>query len=189
MERLRRQPKKTSTNATVVHDIFQDQSWKLLPIPEFMDNYKYQMDSVDIANQLRSYYTIQQRCRRNWFLLFYWVLDTSFVTGRGYWFGFKFWLILSMFYVWFRVSFDTQYVSCVVSRYRLILDKLYETFQGYRLGVFIVIVYKAPVSLTSVFKRCYSLDLEKADFNRQSFQYTWLNSYFFGSLQDRKSVV
>ena len=35
-----------------------------------------------------------------------------------------------------------------------------------------VIVYKAPVSLTSVFKHCYSPDLEKADFDRQSFQYT-----------------
>jgi len=28
-----------------------------------------------------------------------------------------------------------------------------------------VIVYKAPVSLTSVFKTCYSPDLEKADFD------------------------
>ena len=57
-------------------------------------------------------------------------------------FGFEYRLILSMFYVWFRVSFDTQYVLCVVSRYRLILDKFYVTFQGYRLGLFIVIVYK-----------------------------------------------
>jgi len=32
-----------------------------------------------------------------------------------------------------------------------------------------VIVYKAPVSLTSVFKTCYSLDLERADFDRQNF--------------------
>ena len=32
-----------------------------------------------------------------------------------------------------------------------------------------VIVYKAPVSLTSVFKHCYSPDLEKADFDRESF--------------------
>jgi len=47
-----------------------------------------------------------------------------------------------------------------------------------------VIVYKAPVSLTSVFKTCYSPDLERADFDRQSFQYTWLNSYFFSSLQE-----
>jgi len=47
-----------------------------------------------------------------------------------------------------------------------------------------VIVYKALVSLTSVFKTCCSPDLEKADFDRQSFQYTWLNSYFFSSLQE-----
>ena len=32
-----------------------------------------------------------------------------------------------------------------------------------------VIVYKATVSLTSVFKHCYSPDLEKSDFDRQSF--------------------
>ena len=74
-----------------------------------------------------------------------------------------------MLYVWFRVSFDTQYVLFIVSRYRLILDMFYVTFQGYRLGVLMVIVYKAPVSLTSVFKTCYSLNLEKADFDRQSF--------------------
>jgi len=47
-----------------------------------------------------------------------------------------------------------------------------------------VIVYKAPVSLTSVFKTCYSPDLERADFDRQSFQYTLLNSYFFTSLRE-----
>jgi len=47
-----------------------------------------------------------------------------------------------------------------------------------------VIVYKAPVSLTSVFKTCYFPDLERADFDRQSFQYTWLNSYFFSSFRE-----
>jgi len=46
------------------------------------------------------------------------------------------------------------------------------------------IVHKALVSLTSVFKTCYSPDLEKADFDRQSFQYTGLNSYFFSSLRE-----
>jgi len=89
-----------------------------------------------------------------------------------------------MFYVWFRVSFDTQYVLVIVSRYRLIHDMFYVTFQGYRLVVFMVIGYKAPVSLTSVFKTCYSPNLERADFDRQSFQYTWLNSYFFSSLRE-----
>jgi len=47
-----------------------------------------------------------------------------------------------------------------------------------------VIVYKAPVSLISIFKTCYSPNLERADFDRPTFQYTWLNSYFFGSLRE-----
>jgi len=58
-----------------------------------------------------------------------------------------------MFYVWVQVSFDTQYALFIVSRYRLILDMFYVTLQDYCLGVFMVIVYKAPVSLTSGFKR------------------------------------
>jgi len=57
-----------------------------------------------------------------------------------------------------------------MSRYHLIFDMFYVTFQGYRFGVFIIIVYKTPVSLISVFKTCYSPDLEKADFDRQRFQ-------------------
>jgi len=47
-----------------------------------------------------------------------------------------------IFYVWFRVSFDTLYVLFIVSRYHLILDMFYVMFQDYRLGVFMVIVYK-----------------------------------------------
>ena len=81
----------------------------------------------------------------------------------------------------FEYCSDTQCVLCIVSRYRLILDKFYVMFQGCHLGVFMVIIDKALVSLTSVFKPCCSPDLEKADFGRQSFQYTWLNSYFFSS--------
>ena len=84
----------------------------------------------------------------------------------------------------FEYRFDTQCVLCIVSRYRLMLDMFYVTFQGCHLGVFMVTVYKAPVSLTSVFKPCYSPDLERADFGRQSFPYTWLNSYFFSSLRE-----
>jgi len=71
-----------------------------------------------------------------------------------------------------------------VSGYHSILGIFYVTFQSYHFGVLMVIVDKAPVSLTSVFKTCYSLDLERADFDRQSFQYTWLNSYFFSLLRE-----
>ena len=89
-----------------------------------------------------------------------------------------------MFYVWFRVSFDTQYVLVIVSRYRVILDMFYVTFQGYRFGSLYGYCLQGPVGLTSVFKTCYSPDLERADFDRQSYQYTWLNSYFFSSLRE-----
>jgi len=47
-----------------------------------------------------------------------------------------------------------------------------------------VMVYKALVSPTTVFKTCDAPNLEKADFDRQSFQYTWLNSYVFRSLRE-----
>jgi len=94
-----------------------------------------------------------------------------------------------MFYVWFRVLFDTQYVLFIVSRCHLILNMFDVTFLGSHLGVFMAIVYKAPVSLTSVFKTCDSPDLERADFDRQSFQYTWLNSYFFSPLQESRPNI
>ena len=64
--------------------------------------------------------------------------------------------------VGFEYRFDTQYVLCIVLRYHLILDKFYVTFQGCHLGVFMVIVYKAPVSLTSVFKPCYFSGLRES---------------------------
>ena len=82
----------------------------------------------------------------------------------------------------FRVSIDTQYVLFIVSRYRLIFDMFYIRLEGYHFGVCMVSVYKAPVGLTSVLRTCYSRDLEKTDFDRQNFQYTWLNSYFLSSL-------
>jgi len=36
--------------------------------------------------------------------------------------------------VWVQVSLDTWYVLFIVSRYRLILDGFYVTFQAYRFG-------------------------------------------------------
>ena len=50
-----------------------------------------------------------------------------------------------------------------------------------------VVGYKAPVSLISVFKPSYSPNLERVDFGRQRFQYTWLNTYFFSLLQECRS--
>ena len=57
VERLRRRPKITSSNATAVRSIFQKESCKVLPIPEFIDDYNYNMRAVDIADKLKSYYS------------------------------------------------------------------------------------------------------------------------------------
>ena len=62
--------------------------------------------------------------------MFYVWFRVSFDTQYVLLFGFEYRLILSMFYVWFQVSFDTQYVLVIVSRYHMILDM----FQGYRFG-------------------------------------------------------
>ena len=61
----------------------------------------------------------------------------------------------------FRESFDAQYVLFIVSRYRVILDMFYGTFQVYHFRVFVIVVYRAPLSLTSVCKTCNSPDLER----------------------------
>ena len=81
IDRLHRRPKKSSTNATMVRGIFGDLSRKVLPIPEFIDDYNYHMGGVDIADQLRSYYCTQQPSCRNWYPLFYWLLDTTLVNA------------------------------------------------------------------------------------------------------------
>jgi len=39
-------------------------------------------------------------------------------------------------------------------------------------------------------KTCISLDLERSDFDRESFQYTWLNSYLlFSSIRESSSFA
>jgi len=52
-----------------------------------------------------------------------------------------------------------------------------------------VIFNKSLVRVTSVFRTCYSPDFEEADFYRPSFQYTWLNCYFLGSLRDSRPNI
>lgn len=78
--RSRRRPKLSSTNGTIVRRVFGDSVCKPIPIPIFIDDYNYNMGGVDIADQLRSYYCVQQTARRNWLPYFYWLLDTTVVN-------------------------------------------------------------------------------------------------------------
>src|SRR6185312_3997359 len=81
VERVRRRPRETSTNATKVRAVFGTASKKALPIPCIIDNYNHHMGGVDIADQLRGYYAVQLPVRRTWMPLFFWLLDTSIVNS------------------------------------------------------------------------------------------------------------
>ena len=71
IERIRRRPRETSTNAVKVRSIFGTASKKALPIPCVIDDYNHFMGGVDIADQLRGYYGTQLPVRRIWIPLFF----------------------------------------------------------------------------------------------------------------------
>jgi hypothetical protein len=81
VERERRRPRETSTNAAKVREVFGSDSKKMLKIPKVIDDYNNNMNGVDVADQLRSYYNTQQTVRRNWMPLFFWLLDTAIVNA------------------------------------------------------------------------------------------------------------
>ena len=64
VERLRRQPAKTSTSAKTAREPFKGQSTMKLEIPHIIDQYNHNMNGVDIADQLRSEHTPRWRMRR-----------------------------------------------------------------------------------------------------------------------------
>ena len=53
-----------------------------MDIPEFIDQYNLYMCGVDVADQLRSYYTTQRVHRKTWKPLFYFLFDT--IVGNCY---------------------------------------------------------------------------------------------------------
>jgi hypothetical protein len=79
--RSRRRPQSTSTNGSTVRKIFGDQARKDLPIPVFIDDYNHYMGGVDIADQLRSYYSTQRIFLYCWFSLFFWILDSAILNA------------------------------------------------------------------------------------------------------------
>jgi len=75
-ERLRRRPKKTSTNASLSWPVFEGQSTKWLCIPEAIDDYNHSMNGVDTASQLRRGFTCHKPYDCKWWRpIFYWLID------------------------------------------------------------------------------------------------------------------
>ncbi|KAG9061872.1 hypothetical protein KI688_007023 [Linnemannia hyalina] len=79
--RDRRRPRETSANAKPVRAAYKGQSRALLPIQKIIDDYNHHMNGVDIADQLRSYYSTQLRTYRAWVPIFFWLLDTTIINA------------------------------------------------------------------------------------------------------------
>ena len=79
--RLRRRPTKTATNARTSRAPFQGKDVKELDIPEFIDLHNLFMNGVDVADQLRSYYTTQRTHFKTWKPLWHFLLDTTITNA------------------------------------------------------------------------------------------------------------
>ena len=80
-ERQRKRPAKTSTNGRIVRKVFGDQYSKELNIPCFIDDYNHNMGGVDLANQFRESYETHRATLRNWWPLFYWLIDVACINA------------------------------------------------------------------------------------------------------------
>jgi Transposase IS4 len=54
---------------------------KELEIPVFIDDYNHNMRGVDIANQLRESFETHKATLRNWWPLFYWLIDVTVINS------------------------------------------------------------------------------------------------------------
>jgi Transposase IS4 len=88
IERLRKRPSPTSTNARIVRPVFGDLPFKWLHIPRAIDDYNHYMNGVDRSNQLRKNLTVHRAYeRRVWRPLWYYILDVCAVNGYLIWKG------------------------------------------------------------------------------------------------------
>lgn len=71
----RKRPSNTSTSARITQVPFGDCWQKVLPIPDHINGYNHNMNAIDIADQLRSYYTTQRIHRKCWKAPWSYLLD------------------------------------------------------------------------------------------------------------------
>jgi len=79
--RRRKRPRITSSNSELIRAGWGEDHVRQLRIPLLSVNYNDYMGGVDIADQRRSYYYTQLPTCRNWFPLFFWLLDTSIINS------------------------------------------------------------------------------------------------------------
>ena len=81
IERIRRCPRNTSTNAANARAVFNGNPTAPLKIPKLTDDYNHNKNGVDLSDQFRSYYCTQLTVTRTWIPLFFWILDTTIVNS------------------------------------------------------------------------------------------------------------
>jgi len=82
IEKLRKRPSLTSTNARIVRPVFGEEHSKLLSIPLAIDAYNHYMNGVDTHNHLRKNLTVHRSYEaRTWRPLWYYMLDTCSVNS------------------------------------------------------------------------------------------------------------
>ena len=69
-----------SSNAAGANQVFQGTSGMELNIPKVILEYNQHKVGVDVADQYRTYYDTQLTSQRNWYSLFYWVLETALIN-------------------------------------------------------------------------------------------------------------
>lgn len=81
IERIRRCPRNTSTNAANARAVFNGNPTAPLKIPKLIDDYNHNKNGVDLSDQFRSYYCTQLTVVRTWMPLCFWILDTTIVNS------------------------------------------------------------------------------------------------------------
>ena len=80
-EKARNCPVKTLINGRIVRKVFGSEHMKNLQIPCLIDDYNHYMGGVDLANQFREAYETHKPTFRNWWPLFYWLIDVACVNA------------------------------------------------------------------------------------------------------------
>jgi hypothetical protein len=60
--------------------VFKKEPIKELLIPCFINNYNYYIKGINLANQFRELYKTYRATLRNWWPLFYWLIDVAYIN-------------------------------------------------------------------------------------------------------------
>ena len=80
IDHVQKQSEKFFINAAITQKVFENSSKKKLAIFIFINDYNYNMNDVDIANQMQASYTTHQIIWHNWLSILYWILNTAIIN-------------------------------------------------------------------------------------------------------------